>query len=118
MSIQNAPFVNFPGGTIRGPIAPQGGYVYLNQSTLGNTIHQAACIQIQGTADFLVEVVGPIAASTNNPPYSPYPGPGASSGSANDIVLIRGRWHDIRVTTTGAVHVMIDTDFRAYGGMG
>lgn len=119
MSIQNAPFINFPGATIRGPINPVGGFVYVNQSTLGNSIHQAACIQIQSTAAFTVEVMGPIyAAGGTNPPYSPYPGPGVASGAANEIVLIRGRWQAIRVATAGEVHVMIDTDFRAYGGMG
>lgn len=112
------PFTSFPGATIRGPIAPVGGYAYITDATLGNSIQQAACIQVQATADFAVEVVGPIGHFELDPPYSAYPGPGPSSASANQIVLIRGRWQAIRVATTGNVYVMIDSDLRSYGGMG
>lgn len=112
------PFTSFPGATIRGPLAPVGGYVYVNDNTLGNTIQQSACIQIQATAAFAVEVVGPIGHFELDPPYSPYPGPGVSSAGANEIVLIRGRWQAIRVVTTGNVYVMLDSDLRSYGGMG
>jgi hypothetical protein len=111
------PFTNFPGATVRGPLAPVGGYVYVTDAVLGNTMQQAACIQIQSTAAFTVEVVGPIGSFLADPPHSPYPGPGPSSGGANEIVLIRGRWQSIRVATTGNVYVMIDTDLRAYGGL-
>ena len=91
--------------------------MYLTEAMLGNTLTQAAAIQVQSTEAFTVEVMGPIGRFELDPPYSAYPGPGPSSAVANGIVLIRGRWKALRVLTTGQVYVLIDQEFRAYGGV-
>jgi len=117
MSIQNLPFNNFPGGSVRGPLRPVGGVVIISEGQLGLSIRQAACIQVQATADFSVDVLGPMGVIELNAPYSPYPGPGPAAGGANEVVLIRGRWNALRVNTQGDVYVLIDSDFRAYGGV-
>lgn len=110
MAFQNMNFVNFPGGTARGPLSPDAnGFVYLNENTMGNGIRQAAAVQVQCTADFVVDVMGPMGCFMNDAPYVPYPGPQPAAGGPNDVVVIRGRWHSLRVTTAGEVYVLIDT---------
>jgi hypothetical protein len=117
MANPSLPFVNFPAASVC-TIEPVNGYAYITEATTNGRTTKAAiaCIQVQCTAPFTVEVVGPMGSFMNDPPHSPYPGPGPAAGGANEIVIIRGRWHSLRVATTGTVYVMFDHDFRANGG--
>lgn len=118
MSNPTIPFTNFPAASVC-RIEPVSGYAYITEATTGGRSTKAAvaAIQVQSTAPFTVEVVGPIGSFVADPPYSPYPGPGPASGGANDVVIIRGRWQFLRVATEGTVYVMFDHDFRSNGGM-
>lgn len=101
-----------------GPFKPDGaGYVHITPNTTNIPLSMVTTMQVQVTQPFTVEVMGPIARLTHEVVYSPYPGPGPSSGNANEIVIIRGRWNALRIATTGDVYIGVDEQSNAYGGM-
>ncbi len=67
---------------------------------------------IQASAAFTIEVLGPLGV------FGPYPinaDNGTQGGGANDVVVVRGRWEQIRVLlTTGDVAVRGDLVTMAY----
>lgn len=99
-----------------GPIPSNGGYAYINTNTLGVPLSQVSTMQIQCTQPFTVEVIGPMGRVQQAAVYSPYPGPGAAGGNANEIVIIRGHWQGLRVATQGEVFVGVDGQDTSYGG--
>lgn len=66
---------------------------------------------IQASAAFTIEVMGPLGV------FAPYPqteGTGIQGGGANGIVIVRGRWEQIKVVTTGSVAMRADLVLDAY----
>lgn len=92
-------------------LAPATGVVLINSNTVGRDLEDFGVLVVQSTAAItLAEVMGPAG-------WGPYPGLPATTDAANKILIIRGRWPQVRVTTAGNVSVRGDMLALAYGSM-
>lgn len=67
------------------------GVIYLNENTLdGQRISSFPVVLLQGDAAFVVKV-----RLADDAPWAAYPGDGSSA--AGEPILLRGRWHELRV---------------------
>ena len=106
LSVTKGPFA--PGN----PSASPAGKVVLRRALLDYNLASYVAHVITSTATFTVKV------RTNDDPafalpYSTYPGSGTPN-AANAILVVRGRWESIEVTTAGNVVITSDAGFEAW----
>lgn len=91
-------------GFRRGPIAPVDGVVFIDQSVCeGFHPSSVQTWVITSDASFTVEV--------ETPKYGVYaadPRLTTNAGNANKMIVQRGRWNSLKITTTGNVHFIAD----------
>lgn len=94
------------------PSASPAGTVVLRRALLGYNLSDYVAHVITSTNTFTVKVKTNVDPAFSLP-YSLYPGSGTPN-AANTIVVVRGRWESIEVTTAGNVVITSDAGFEAW----
>ncbi len=86
-----------------GPIAPISGVVYISRDTLGGRDPADYTFVITATANFSVEVEGPQPGV-----YAANPLHTTNNANADKLLVQRGRWNSLKITTAGNVYIIAD----------